>query len=97
VRSREIERITASGILRILPRGVNAGTTERHHQIAVLKCKRPRPILNRLDRKELAKEGQSLEAEAIAGIEGISDPDVAEVCTKELPEDDVPTEYDQQD
>jgi len=25
------------------------------------------------------------------------DPDVAEVRTKEVPEDDVPTEYDQQD
>lgn len=45
----------------------------------------------------MAEEGQSLEAEAIAGIEDRPDPDVAEVRTKEVPEDDVPTEYDQQD
>jgi hypothetical protein len=47
--------------------------------------------------EELAEEGQSFEAEAIAGIEDAPDPDVAEVRTKEVPEDDVPTEYDQQD
>ena len=79
------------------PEGANADTTERHHQVAVLKRKRPRPILNRLDREELAKEGQSLEADAIAGIEDMPDPDVAEVRTKEVREDDAPTEYDQQD
>jgi hypothetical protein len=47
--------------------------------------------------EELAEEGQSLEADDIAGIEDAPDPDVAEVRTKEVPEDDVPTEYDQQD
>jgi len=47
--------------------------------------------------EELAAEGQSLEADAIAGIEDAPDPDLAEVRTKEVPEDDVPTEYDQQD
>ena len=47
--------------------------------------------------EELAEEGQALEADAIAGVEGASDPDVAEVSTKELPEDDMPTEYDHQD
>jgi hypothetical protein len=46
--------------------------------------------------EELAAEGQSLEADAISGIEDAHDPDVAEVRTKEVP-DDVPTEYDQQD
>jgi hypothetical protein len=47
--------------------------------------------------EELAEEGQPLEAEAIAGVEDASDPDVAEVRTKEVPEEDVPTEYDHQD
>jgi hypothetical protein len=47
--------------------------------------------------KELAEEGQPLEAAAIAGVEEASDPDVAEVRTKEVPADDVPTEYDHQD
>ena len=42
--------------------------------------------------EELAEEGQPLEAEAIAGIEDTPGPDVAEVRTKEVPEDDVPTE-----
>jgi hypothetical protein len=42
---------------------------------------------------ELMEEGQSFEAEAIAGVEDASDPDVAEVHTKQFPEDDVPAEY----
>jgi hypothetical protein len=46
--------------------------------------------------EELAEEGQPLRAEAIAAIEDTPYPD-AEVRTKEVPEDDVPTEYDQQD
>jgi hypothetical protein len=47
--------------------------------------------------EELAEEGQSFEAEAIDAIEDAPEPDVAEVRTKEVPEDDVPPEYDQQD
>jgi hypothetical protein len=47
--------------------------------------------------QELTEEGQPLEADAIAGVEDAPDPDVAEVRTKEVPEDDVPTEYDHQD
>ncbi|HEY2843011.1 MAG TPA: hypothetical protein VGJ09_05145 [Bryobacteraceae bacterium] len=42
---------------------------------------------------ELAEEGQSFEAEVVAGIEDAPDPDVAEVKTREVPEDDVPSEY----
>ena len=42
---------------------------------------------------ELVEEGQSFEAEVIGGVEDAADPDVAEVHTKELPEDDVPSEY----
>jgi len=43
--------------------------------------------------EELIEEGQSLEAEAIGGVEDAPDPDVAEVHTKQVPEDDVPLEY----
>jgi hypothetical protein len=43
--------------------------------------------------EELVEEGQSFEAEVIAGVEDAPDPDVAEVHTKEVPEDDVPSEY----
>jgi hypothetical protein len=42
---------------------------------------------------ELIEEGQSFEAEAISGVENASDPDGAEVHTKQVPEDDVPAEY----
>jgi hypothetical protein len=43
--------------------------------------------------EELLEEGQSFEAEAISGVENAPDPDVAEVHTKQVPEDDVPSEY----
>jgi hypothetical protein len=42
---------------------------------------------------ELVEEGQSFEAEAIGGVEDAPDADVAEVHTKQVPEDDVPPEY----
>jgi hypothetical protein len=43
--------------------------------------------------KELIEEGQTFEAEAIGGVEDAPDADVAEVHTKQVPEDDVPSEY----
>jgi len=46
---------------------------------------------------ELLEEGQSFEAEVISGIEDAPDPDVAEVRTKQVREDDVPSEYDNPD
>jgi len=42
---------------------------------------------------ELVEEGQSFEAEVVGGVEDAPDPDVAEVHTKQVPEDDVPPEY----
>ena len=42
---------------------------------------------------ELVEEGQFYEAEVIGGVENAPDPDVAEVHTKQVPEDDVPLEY----
>ena len=42
---------------------------------------------------ELVEEGQFYEAEAVGGVEDAPDPDVAEVHTKQVPEDDVPSEY----
>jgi hypothetical protein len=46
--------------------------------------------------EELVEEGQFFEAEVIAGVEEAPDADVAEVHTKQVPEDDVPPEYDEQ-
>jgi hypothetical protein len=43
--------------------------------------------------EELLEEGQAFEAEAIMAVEDAPDADVAEVTTKEFPEDDVPEEY----
>ena len=42
---------------------------------------------------ELVETGQSFEAEVISGVENAPDADVAEVRTKQVPEDDVPSEY----
>ena len=46
---------------------------------------------------ELLEEGQTFEAEAVAGVENAADPDVSEVVTHEVPEDDVPGEYQDKD
>jgi hypothetical protein len=46
--------------------------------------------------EELLEEGQAFEAEVISGIQNAPDPDVSEVHTRQVPEDDVPTEYDDQ-
>ena len=43
--------------------------------------------------EELLEEGNTFEAEAVAGVENAKDPDVSEVTTREVPEDDVPEEY----
>jgi hypothetical protein len=47
--------------------------------------------------EELTEEGQEYEAEVISGVENARDPDQGEVSTKEVTEDDVPSEYDDQD
>jgi hypothetical protein len=45
--------------------------------------------------EELVEEGQAREAAAISGVEGAPDPDQGEVRTRQVPEDDVPEEYDE--
>jgi hypothetical protein len=42
---------------------------------------------------ELVEEGQYFEAAVVNGIENAPDADVAEVKTRQVPEDDVPIEY----
>lgn len=42
---------------------------------------------------ELAEEGNAFEAGVVSGVENAKDPDVSEVTTREIPEDDVPAEY----
>ncbi len=43
--------------------------------------------------EELVEEGNAFEAEAVEGVEDAETPDVSEVTTREVPEDDVPEEY----
>jgi hypothetical protein len=43
--------------------------------------------------EELVEEGNAFEAEVIQGVEEAKDADVSEVTTREVPEDDVPEEY----
>jgi hypothetical protein len=43
--------------------------------------------------EELAAEGQNFEAEIVDAVEGAPDPDESEVKTREVPENDVPGEY----
>jgi hypothetical protein len=47
--------------------------------------------------EELVEEGQSYEAEVISGVEDAPDADEGEVRTRQVPEDDVPPEYLDQD
>lgn len=47
--------------------------------------------------EELAEEGQSLEAEVVDGVENAPDADRGPVRTHEVPEDDVPEEYEDKD
>ena len=46
--------------------------------------------------EELAADGQAFEAAAVSGVEDAGNPDVHEVRTKEVLQDDVPREYDDQ-
>lgn len=43
--------------------------------------------------EELAEEGNAFEADAVEGVEDAPPADEAEVTTREVPEDDVPEEY----
>jgi hypothetical protein len=42
---------------------------------------------------ELLEEGNAFEADAVSGVEAADDADEHEVHTHEVPEDDVPGEY----
>lgn len=47
--------------------------------------------------EELLEEGQTFEAGIVSGVQNAPDPDQGEVRTREVPEDDVPEEYDDKD
>ena len=41
----------------------------------------------------VGREGNAFEADAVYGVENSRDPDVSEVTTHEIPDDDVPGKY----
>jgi hypothetical protein len=43
--------------------------------------------------EELLDEGNAFEADAVLGVENAKEPDLSKVTTREVPEDDVPREY----
>jgi hypothetical protein len=43
--------------------------------------------------RELVEQGNAFEADAVDGVENAKDPDVSEVTTRQVPEDDIPQEY----
>ncbi len=47
--------------------------------------------------EELVEEGNAFEADVVEGVENAKAPDVSEVQTREVPEDDVPPEYQNDD
>jgi hypothetical protein len=47
--------------------------------------------------EELVAEGQYHEAEIVGGVEDARDPDLGEVRTHEVPQDDIPKEYSDND
>jgi hypothetical protein len=47
--------------------------------------------------QELVSEGQFYEAAVVSGVENAPDADVSEVTTRQVPDDDVPGEYQERD
>jgi hypothetical protein len=45
---------------------------------------------------ELLEEGNAFEAEVVKGVQDVRDADEGDIVTHEVPEDDVPREYDEQ-
>ena len=43
--------------------------------------------------KELLEDGNAFEADVVDGVQNAKDPDVSEVTTRQVPQDDVPREY----
>jgi hypothetical protein len=43
--------------------------------------------------EELVEEGNAFEASVVDGVENAKDPDVSEVTTRQVPGDDIPEEY----
>ena len=84
------ERIRTYGNVSVKDKGVGPGSAGQSGDTQGLSNV---PEAGSQSVEELVEEGQSFEAEVISGVEDAPDADVAEVHTKQVPEDDVPAEY----
>jgi hypothetical protein len=89
-------KITSTGLIVETVPLPSVGRRE-HGQSGDLQGLSNRPTANSESVEELLQEGNALEAEAVQGVENALDADQGEVRTKEVPEDDVPQEYQDQD
>lgn len=65
----------------------------RPGSLATINNCRAQPRLILRVSRNLLEEGNTFEADAVAGVENAKDPDVSEVTTRQVPEDDIPEEY----
>ena len=86
------ERIRTYGTVSLKEKGVGPGSAGQSGDTQGLSNV---PEAGSQSVEELIEEGQSFEAEMISGVEDAPDADAAEVHTKQVPDDDVPAEYEQ--
>jgi hypothetical protein len=88
------KRLTSTGsVVETVPFPSGERREHRDGQAGDLQGISDRPTANSESVEELLEEGNALEAEAVQGVEDALDADQGEVKTKEVPEDDVPQEY----
>lgn len=83
-------RANAGELVSYEPRGLGARTGGQAGDTQGLAA---RPDVDSESVEELLEEGQSFEAEVVEGVENAPDPDEGEVRTRQVPENDVPEEY----
>lgn len=77
----------------IQSRGLIANRENRGRDSGDLEGLSRRPVADSESVDELLEEGNAFEADAVAGVEEADNADEKEVHTHEVPEDDVPEEY----
>jgi hypothetical protein len=88
------KRVTSTGlVVETVPLPSGERRQRRGGQSGGLQALSDRPTTDSASVEELLEEGNTLEAEAVQGVEDALDADEGEVKTHEVPEDDVPQEY----
>jgi hypothetical protein len=83
--SQSVETVQLRPRARVAASGAGAGDFEGISAVESVDSESP---------DELLEEGQAFEAGIVSGVQNAPDPDQGEVRTREVPEDDVPEEYD---